>query len=103
MAEALPESWDLIRREVDDNSQPGRFLLTGSASPVQQPTHSGAGRIVTIRMRPMTLFERGIGAPSVSLASLLSGQRPVIKGETDVSWKPTRRRSSRQDSLAYGI
>jgi predicted AAA+ superfamily ATPase len=81
----LPESWDLIRREVDEHPQPGRFLLTGSASPIEQPTHSGAGRIVTIRMRPMTLFERGIGAPSVSLAALLSGQRPAIKGETSVS------------------
>ena len=80
----LPESWDLIRRAVDDNPQPGRFLLTGSATPVQ-PTHSGAGRIVTVRMRPMTLFERGIGTPTVSLAALLSGQRPAIKGETDVS------------------
>jgi uncharacterized protein len=81
----LPESWDLIRRQVDEDRQPGRFLLTGSASPIQQPTHSGAGRIVTLRMRPMTLFERGIGIPSVSLAALLSGQRPAIKGETDVS------------------
>lgn len=81
----LPESWDLIRREVDKNQKPGRFLLTGSASPIQQPTHSGAGRIVTVRMRPMTLFERGVGSPSVSLAALLSGKRPAIKGETDVS------------------
>lgn len=81
----LPESWDLIRREVDRNNQPGRFLLTGSAAPIEQPTHSGAGRIVTLRMRPMTLFERGIGSPSVSLAALLSGQRPAIRGETDVS------------------
>lgn len=81
----VPESWDLIRRQVDDLAQPGRFLLTGSASPIEQPTHSGAGRIVTIRMRPMTLFERAIGSPSVSLAALLSGQRPSIKGETDVS------------------
>lgn len=75
----------MIRREVDDRAQPGSFLLTGSASPIEQPTHSGAGRIVTIRMRPMTLFERGVGSPSVSLAALLSGQRPAIRGETDVS------------------
>lgn len=81
----LPESWDVIRRAVDQNNQPGRFLLTGSASPIQQPTHSGAGRIVTVRMRPMTLLERGVAAPSVSLAALLSGQRPSIRGETDVS------------------
>lgn len=81
----LPESWDLVRRAVDQNHQPARFLLTGSASPLQQPTHSGAGRIATIRMRPMTLFERGVASPTVSLAELLSGTRPPIRGETSVT------------------
>lgn len=81
----LPEAWDLIRRAVDEYSRPGRFLLTGSATPTQQPTHSGAGRIVTLRMRPMTLVERGVGSPTVSLAALLSGRRRRIRGDTDVS------------------
>lgn len=81
----LPESWDLVRRAVDDDPRAGRFLLTGSAAPIEQPTHSGAGRIVTIRMHPMTLAERGIGTPTVSLARLLSGQRDPVDGETDVS------------------
>jgi predicted AAA+ superfamily ATPase len=35
--------------------------------------HSGAGRIVTLRMRPLTLTERGVGEPTVSLARLLDG------------------------------
>jgi uncharacterized protein len=38
-----------------------------------------------LRMRPMTLMERGVGAPSVSLAALLSGRRARITGETTVS------------------
>jgi predicted AAA+ superfamily ATPase len=78
-----PPSWDLVRRAVDDNPSPARFLLTGSASPTGAPTHSGAGRIVPIRMRPLALAERGIPA-SVSLADLLSGQRPAISGSTDI-------------------
>jgi predicted AAA+ superfamily ATPase len=53
----LPTSWDVVRRAVDDDPSPGRFLLTGSASP-RATTHSGAGRIVTARMRPLTLFEQ---------------------------------------------
>lgn len=57
----LPESWDLVRRAVDGGVEVGRFLLTGSATPTSAPTHSGAGRIVDLRLRPMTLFERGIG------------------------------------------
>ena len=81
----FPESWDIIRRAVDRDTRPGRFLLTGSATPATLSTHSGAGRIVTLRMRPMTLAERGVSTPSVSLASLLSGRRPKIGGESTVS------------------
>ena len=72
-----PVSWDIVRRAVDQNSSPGRFILAGSASPVTPPTHSGAARIVDLRMRPATLAERGI-VPSVSLAALLAGGRPAI-------------------------
>ena len=80
----LPEIWDRVRRAVDENPSPGRFLLTGSAAPPETPTHSGAGRIVTVRMRPMALSERAIETPTVSLADLLSGGRPRLAGETDL-------------------
>jgi len=80
----LPESWDLIRRAVDDGAAPGSFLLTGSASPDGVGRHSGAGRIPTIRMRPLTLSERLDTATSVSLAKLLEGRRPKLDGETSI-------------------
>ena len=80
----LPRSWDLVRRAVDADAAPGQFLLTGSTTPTEHPTHSGAGRIVSLRMRPLTLHERGIGQPTVSLAALLAGHRPAIEGGTDV-------------------
>ncbi len=79
----LPQSWDVVRRAVDDGAGGGRFLLTGSAAPAEQPTHSGAGRIVTLRMRPLGLSERGLVAPTVSLARLLTGERPAVSG---TSW-----------------
>jgi len=79
----VPESWDLVRRAVDAGAGPGRFLLTGSASPSGLETHSGAGRIVTLRMRPMTLPERGVVSPTVSLRALLAGGRPPVDGHTD--------------------
>ncbi len=66
-----PQSWDVVRRAVDAGAGPGRFLLTGSASPQQPGTHSGAGRIVSLRMRPLTLVEAGLTQPSVSLSTLL--------------------------------
>ena len=68
----LPQTWDAVRRAVDDDPSGGRFLLTGSA-PVRE-THSGAGRITTFRMRPLTLSERGATDPTVSFRDLLDGR-----------------------------
>ncbi len=81
----LPESFDRVRRAVDAGAQAGSFLLTGSAFPTEPPTHSGAGRIVQVRLRPMTLAERGIDAPTVSLRQLLQGGRGPVSGRTDVN------------------
>lgn len=78
----LPQVWDLVRRAVDDGAPPGNFLLTGSALPDPPPTHSGAGRIVSIRMRPLAISER-LQTSSVSLADLLSGASARITGATD--------------------
>jgi len=80
----VPESWDLVRRAVDEDPAPNRFLLTGSANPLSPPTHSGAGRIVRIRMRPLSMAERAVDDPTVSLGDLLQGGRPAIQGETTV-------------------
>jgi predicted AAA+ superfamily ATPase len=81
----LPETWDLVRRAVDGGAEAGRFLLTGSASPQGMGTHSGAARIPTVRMRPLALSERLGISGSVSLADLLSGERPPMEGETSVN------------------
>ncbi len=80
----FPQAWDLVRREVDADPRPGRFILTGSALPAQAPVHSGAGRIVSLRMRPFSIAERGLQAPTVSLAALLAGGRPSVSGSSPV-------------------
>ena len=80
----LPASWDAVRRAVDAGAPAAQFLLTGSANPTEAPTHTGAGRIVTVRMRPMSLAERGLSEPTVRLRDLLSGSRPSIGGSTSV-------------------
>lgn len=80
----VPETWDLVRRSVDEGAEPVTFLLTGSTSPSQRGLHSGAGRIVSVRMRPLALSERGIEQPAVSLRALLSGRRPEVAGATAV-------------------
>jgi predicted AAA+ superfamily ATPase len=81
----VPESWDLVRRRVDAGASAGQFLLAGSASPAGLDTHSGAARIVSVRMRPMALAERSSEVPTVSLGALLDGARPSVGGRT--SWK----------------
>lgn len=81
----VPSTWDVLRRAVDEDSSAGRFLLTGSATPGQRPTHSGAGRIVTLRMRPLTLAERGMGTPTVNLRDLAGGERPPVEGRSEQS------------------
>jgi predicted AAA+ superfamily ATPase len=80
----VPAVWDAVRRAVDGGAPPGRYILTGSASPRERPTHSGAGRIVSLRMRPMTLVERGVAAPTISLRALLSGSQSPLAGTTSI-------------------
>ena len=80
----FPSSWDVVRRAVDRDRAGGQFLLTGSAVPIEQPTHSGAGRIVTLRMRPLSMAERGLVAPTVGLAQLLQGGRPPVDGSSRI-------------------
>ncbi|MXY03837.1 MAG: ATP-binding protein [Acidimicrobiales bacterium] len=80
----FPASWDIVRRSVDPDFSPGQFILTGSARPENRPVHSGAGRIVTLRMWTTALAERHPGLPSVSLKSLLAGERVEIEGASSM-------------------
>lgn len=78
----VPEVWDAVRRAVDHDHSGAQFLLTGSATPVTAPTHSGAGRIVSLRMRPLSIAERTDQPTTVSLRGLLDGEHS-IEGESD--------------------
>ena len=73
----VPEVWNQVRRAVDDTGgQAGSFILTGSAVPADDATrHSGAGRILRLRMRPMSLAESGYSSGDISLAGLFAGER----------------------------
>lgn len=82
----VPAVWDVVRHAVDDDSRAGQFLLAGSATPRQDaPLHSGAGRIGRLRMRPMTLWERGVAGSTVSLGGLLTGARASMGGESPLA------------------
>lgn len=67
----VPEIWDYIRMNVDETQAKGKFLLTGSTKKQNVKTmHTGTGRINSVMMRPMSLFESGESTGSVSLKSL---------------------------------
>ena len=71
-----PEIWNPMRRVCDDRSKPGQFILAGSADPPDDITrHSGAGRVLRVRMRPMSLVESGLSDGGISLAGLFEPAR----------------------------
>jgi len=80
-----PAVWDRVRRAVDEDRAGGQFLLAGSASAAPGARiHSGAGRIVSIPMRPLSIAERGLAEPTVSLRELLAGGTPDVRGRSSV-------------------
>lgn len=76
-----PDIWNRVRRQVDDRSEKGQFILTGSARPRDNANrHSGAGRFSVMQMRPMSLFESGHSNGQISLAALLEGEKQTGLG-----------------------
>ncbi|HYA44026.1 MAG TPA: DUF4143 domain-containing protein [Acidimicrobiales bacterium] len=75
--QVVPTVWNHIRRQVDQRQRPGQFVLTGSAVLADDVSrHSGAGRLVRVQLRPMTLFEQGYSSGKASLAALFEGEGP---------------------------
>lgn len=74
----IPFIWDSIRYEVDCRDEFGQFILTGSSVPAEtdEIEHSGAGRIVSMMLRTMSLFESGDSSGSISLKALFDGDTP---------------------------
>ncbi len=69
-----PEIWNHVRRAVDDRQANGQFILTGSAVPLDDETrHSGAGRFLRLRMRPMTVSESGDSTNAISFEAIMNG------------------------------
>ena len=69
-----PQLGDAVRFAIDRGRGRGRFILTGSATPQQEPAHSGVGRIARLTMRTMSLFESQESTGVVSLGELFDGK-----------------------------
>ncbi|MBO4788464.1 MAG: ATP-binding protein [Lachnospiraceae bacterium] len=75
----VPEIWDAVRNECDADHEKGKFILTGSTSLKMEGSagrvfHTGTGRIATLRMHPMSLFESGDSTGEASLADMLDNR-----------------------------
>ena len=81
-----PELLLVIKKTVDEDYRPGRFLLTGSANvmTLQRVADSLAGRIETLRMLPLARAEIAGTAPTFLerlFAGELQGRREAAVGD----------------------
>lgn len=67
-----PVLWDAIRTAVDNRNEEGQFILTGS-NVVDDDLimHTGTGRIASLKMYPMSLFESKESNGTVSFKALI--------------------------------
>lgn len=79
-----PNLWDAVRVSVDKRNEDGLYILTGSNSiDKSNIMHTGTGRIDTLEMYPMSLYESGESDGSISLSELF--QNPKILQDGCVS------------------
>lgn len=70
----VPEILPALKRAVDADPSPGRFLLTGSVSASDQPSWAGTGRLVELPMWGMSVAElEGHGESPTLLDRVLAG------------------------------
>lgn len=75
-----PTLWDAVRSYCDEHHGQGHFILTGSTSKIEETKHTGTGRISTMKMYPMSLYESLESNGSVSLMDLFDGKDQLEKG-----------------------
>lgn len=82
-----PNLWDAVRVSVDRRNEDGLYILTGSNSiDTTEIMHTGTGRIDTLSMYPMSLYESGESNGKVSLTELFNNPLALEDGcESDLS------------------
>ena len=70
----VPEIFNLIRNDLDEDYEFGKYILTGSTTPLDPSKiqHNGAGRVSFLRLKPFSLYESGESNGIVSLSSLFN-------------------------------
>lgn len=83
-----PEIWNVIKDDLDKDYQFGKYILTGSTTPVNEKKiqHSGAGRISSLLLKPFTLYESGESKGIISLKDLFNNKKidTYFSNENDI-------------------
>ena len=76
----VPDTWNYVKEDLDIEYVFGKYILTGSSTPADKTEiqHSGAGRIVPLKMYPMSLFESKESKGLVSLSELFKDKKTDI-------------------------
>ena len=84
--QVAPVLWDAVRVAVDRREDLGQFILTGSNSVDRsQIMHSGTGRIASLKMYTMSLYESRESNGAISLANLFDDSEANIDGVISTS------------------
>ena len=79
-----PSLWSYVRHAVDDGLPNGSVLFTGSSIRVNSRVHSGAGRIIRLKLRPYSIEERNLSDSYIRIADLFNfDSKATVNGETD--------------------
>lgn len=90
--QTVPEIWNEVKAWIDENPAFGQFVLTGSSTPADKEKiyHLGAGRITTVKMRPMSLAESKDSKGTVSIGELFeNADADVFDENRDFSLEKT--------------
>lgn len=81
--QVAPVLWDAVRHAVDERRLRGQFILTGSTVvDDEEIMHTGTGRISTMSMYPMSLYESEESNGKISLKELFDDKDLDIDGIT---------------------
>lgn len=94
--QTVADIWNQVKDDLDNEYSFGKYILTGSSTPAdkREVYHSGAGRITSVKMRPMSLFESKDSKGTISISDLFMG------GE---NFSPSLNRTFSIDDIAFLI
>lgn len=80
-----PEIWNIIKDDLDKDYQFGKYILTGSTTPIDSSKiqNSAAGRIATLKLKPFSLLESNESNGVISLLALFDKnyKMPTVYGQ----------------------